>query len=187
MIFTRNAHRLKAAGLAAAICAGALMMGSVNFPSAPRAASVPAPSLPAVSPAGEASPVPAASAAPAVADYSSAAEDGFVVIDGYLYAVDDGGSFRANYTDGLLSFDAEGRYYSGDAELDEIVAGLIASKTDAASPRLDRLHALYNYVRDAMEYVGLGGADLAYSEPNGAGGWGNGIARAALTGLKGNC
>lgn len=116
-----------------------------------------------------------------------AAEDGFLLLDGYLYEVDSDGSIKTDFSDGMLSFGADGRYTSGDDELDAIVAALIVSQTPEKASRLERLGALYAYVRDNMTYVGFESASLGTTSPNGADGWGNGVAKTALSGLKGNC
>lgn len=120
-------------------------------------------------------------------DYSDLAEDGFVLIDGFLYELDSTGRIMKEHSDGMLSFGSDGRYTSGDAELDELVAALILSQTTPSSSRLDKLHSLYDYVRDNMVYVGYVNNNYSYAEPNGVNGWGNSVAKEALKTLAGNC
>lgn len=120
-------------------------------------------------------------------DYSDLAEDGFVLSDGFLYELDSTGHIMKEHSDGMLYFAADGRYTSGDVELDELVASLILSQTTTSSSRIDKLHSLYDYVRDNMVYVGYVNNNYSYAEPNGVNGWGNSVAKEALQTLAGNC
>lgn len=120
-------------------------------------------------------------------NYLDTSEDGFMIIDGYLYEVDSAGDVKCNFSDGILYFSSDGRYTSGDAELDKLVAEIIVSQTAENASRIDMLKALYAYVRDNMEYVGYVDNNYSYTEPDGVDGWGNTVAREALACLAGNC
>lgn len=177
-------------GIALGVLAATIVMGSFNVQ--PQTAYEP-------TPADEESKAPTSTASVATHDekpdadsvlkknYSDKAEDGFVFIDGYLYEVDSLGYVKTDFSDGMLYFGADGRFTSGDAELDKLVAALIASKTAQTDSRMDRLKTLYDYIRDNMEYVGYVDNNYSYTEPNGMDGWGNSVAREALSELAGNC
>lgn len=177
---------IKRGGAVVALLAAAILMGSVNFNRNEAEASP----LPAdKAPAAEKTAAPKSDkAAPADdKDYFDMTEDGFILLDGFLYEVGTDGKIKRDFTDGMLTFDADGRYTSGDAELDAAVAALIVSQTAEQETRIDKLHRLYDYVRDNMEYVGYVNNSYSYAEPNGADGWGNSVAKEALQNLAGNC
>lgn len=176
---------IKLCAAALGVLASAFAMGSAHFDRGETAAVTPSPST---APKPTATARPASTAAPKDdTDYSTLAEDGFVILDGFLYGVDETGRIRRSFADGMLNFDADGRYSSGDAELDALVASLIVAETTPAAPRIDRLRELYNYVRDNMQYVGYVNNHYSYEEPNGVDGWGNSVAKEALAQLAGNC
>lgn len=177
---------IKRGGVVVALLAAAILMGSVNFN---RNEAEALPSTSDKAPAAEKTAVPKLDKAAPVddKDYSDIAEDGFVLLDGFLYEVGSNGKIKRDFTDGMLSFDADGRYTSGDAELDAAVAALIVSQTAEKDARIDKLHRLYDYIRDNMEYVGYVNNGYSYAEPNGADGWGNSVAKEALQKLAGNC
>ena len=68
-------------------------------------------------------------------------EPGFLNVDGWLYYVDDGGFFVRNSSVGSLSFGEDGRFSSGNEELDTIVAG-----------KLDQLINTQSMPRESMLY-----------------------------------
>lgn len=182
----RKTWIIKWGAIALGVLAAAVVMGSTHFGRDEAASASP---LASAAPAPDATTSLAAETAAPTADedYSALAEDGFVVLDGFLYAVDANGHIKRNFSDGMLNFDADGRYTSGDAELDALVAELIVAETDPAAPRIDRLHRLYDYIRDNMQYVGYVNNHYSLAEPNGVDGWGNSVAKEALSQLAGNC
>ncbi len=79
-------------------------------------------------------------------------DDGFYRIDGWLYRVKDG-AFLRSAADGCLTFDDNGRYTTGNRELDGMLNALIEEKTSAAKTRDEKLRILYNYIRDEFKYI----------------------------------
>lgn len=177
---------IKRGGAVVALLAAAILMGSVNF-NRNEAEASPSPADKAPAAEKTAAPKPDKAAPIDDKDYSDMAEDGFILLDGFLYEVGADGRIKRDFTDGMLTFDADGRYTSGDAELDAAVAALIVSQTAEQETRIDKLHRLYDYIRDNMEYVGYVNNSYSYAEPNGADGWGNSVAKEALQNLAGNC
>lgn len=177
---------IKRGGAVVALLAAAILMGSVNF-NRNEAEASPSPADRAPAAEKTAAPKPDKAAPIDDKDYSDMAEDGFILLDGFLYEVGADGRIKRDFTDGMLTFDADGRYTSGDAELDAAVAALIVSQTAEQETRIDKLHRLYDYVRDNIEYVGYVNNSYSYAEPNGADGWGNSVAKEALQNLAGNC
>lgn len=80
-------------------------------------------------------------------------EPGFVNLSGWLYYVEEDGFFLKNGYVGSLYFDQNGRYASGDAELDVLVAAAIAENTTPDMEREEMLRAMYTYVRDGFKYL----------------------------------
>lgn len=83
-------------------------------------------------------------------------EPGFVNIDGWLYYVTEEKTFLRNDSVNGIPFDENGRYTSGDPELDEIVAGVLDGIIDAKpeAERMDWLYAAFEYSRDSFAYIG---------------------------------
>ena len=111
-------------------------------------------------------------------------EPGFVNINGWLYYVKEDKTFLRNDTVNGMSFDATGRYTSGDGELDAIVAGIldtiIKEKQDAE--RMDLLYAAFEYARDSFAYIGRNN-----HKPIGQTDWGVKDAKVMFTEGRGNC
>lgn len=106
--------------------------------------------------------------------------DGFYRILGRLYCVS-GGQFLRSTTLDCFTFDNEGRYTTGDAELDDKLNSLVEKYTNDSMTRDQKLRALYNYCRDNFSYlkrplVAAGATDW---EPEYAAGF--------LSMKKGNC
>ena len=111
---------------------------------------------------------------------SVALADGPYRINNRLYWVNNG-SFVRSATLGDFTFDAEGRYTTGNAELDQKLNDIIASKTNDSMTRDEKLRALFNYVRDNFTYL---------KRPiikKGQTGWEPDYAMFFLTNGKGNC
>lgn len=80
-------------------------------------------------------------------DIPTGLNPGFTNIDGYLYYVKDDGCLLKNERKGLLQFGADGRYTTGDKELDATVAGVLKTLIDA-NPNASRIELL----REAFDY-----------------------------------
>lgn len=109
---------------------------------------------------------------------------GFVNIDGWLYYVQEDHYFLRDSSIGFLYFDANGRYTSGDAALDETVAtilnDLISQNPDA--DRFTILREVYDYCHESYTYR------RTYDHPAfGSNGWEIQRASAMFETGKGNC
>lgn len=82
-------------------------------------------------------------------------EPGFVNIDGYLYYVKQDGYFLKDDKVGLLYFGADGRYTSGDADLDKMVAERLAKffEENPDKTRLEILRVAYDHCVGNYEYL----------------------------------
>lgn len=74
-------------------------------------------------------------------------------IDGGMYYVKEDGSFLTNDAVGYLTFDANGRYTSGNATLDSYVDQALAVCTNSGMTKAQKLRAAYLYVRDHGAYL----------------------------------
>lgn len=113
-------------------------------------------------------------------DIPTVLSDGFHRIGGWLYLVRDGHFVRSE-TAGYLTFDAEGRYTTGDPSLDLQLNALTDSLTTPSMARDEKLRALYNYVRDNFTYLKRPLVDKDQT------GWEPEYASAFLSMGKGNC
>lgn len=133
-------------------------------------------------------------------------EPGFVTLDGGLYRVaedrysfvnakkgyysfgtelyyvpSDGEPFLTNGTVGYLEFGPDGRYTSGNAELDGYVAQALAACTNDSMSRSEKLRAAYLYVRDNGSYLARD------HQPRGSTAWAEESALFFLKNKRGNC
>lgn len=80
---------------------------------------------------------------------------GFFNVSGWLYYADESGLLARDTDVGVLHFDENGRYTSGDAELDAIVAeildGIIRDNPDLTG--LELLRKAFEYSRDSFMYL----------------------------------
>lgn len=106
--------------------------------------------------------------------------DGLHRWNGYVYGVKDGVFLRSD-TLGSFTFDAQGRYTTGDAELDATLRELVSAHTDPEAELEENMRLLFAYVRDNFQYRKR---DLLAS---GATGWENRYAKEFLETGKGNC
>ncbi len=106
--------------------------------------------------------------------------DGFYRMLGRLYCVS-GGQFLRSAAKDCFYFDAEGRYTTGDADLDIKLNALVEQYTNDSMTRDQKLRALYNYCRDNFSY--LKRPLLA----TGTTGWEPEYASTFLATKKGNC
>lgn len=110
-------------------------------------------------------------------------EPGYKLLDGWLYYVKEDGRLLRNEKMGLLTFDYDGRYTSGDSELDSLVADIL-NQFAAKNPEMDRLELLYEahvYCRDSFKYL------RRNSYRFGATGWEVEDAKTMFTSGRGNC
>ncbi len=108
---------------------------------------------------------------------------GFVNIDGYLYYVNEDGSFLRDGTVDGFTF-ADGRYTCGDGELDGIVAQILAQIQSEAPEgnRSDWLYTAYEYARDSFKYLGRDNhIEMGRTD------WGVEAAKVMFTTQRGNC
>ncbi len=111
---------------------------------------------------------------------ATAMSDGFHTVGGWLYKVENGAFLRST-TRGDFTFDAEGRYTTGSATLDEKLHNIIVTYTNDSMTRDQKLRALFNYVRDNYSYLKR---DLI---AKGTTGWEPAYAEKFLDTKKGNC
>lgn len=110
-------------------------------------------------------------------------EPGFVLENGWLYYVKEDGYLLRNDHLGKLYFGENGRYTSGDAELDQLVADILLSFTEK-NPQMDRFDLLYEahvYCRDSFKYL------RRNSYAFGATGWEIDDAKTMFNKGRGNC
>ena len=116
-------------------------------------------------------------------DLPSAFEPGLINIHGYLYYVEENGHFLRDGDIGGLHFGEDGRYTSGDADLDTMVAEIL-DKIIADAPdadRLEHLRSAFNYCRDSFTYR------RRESYAFGQTGWEVADAKTMFETTKGNC
>lgn len=139
---------------------------------------------PDVSPAHwAASEILAAADAPSIARNSlvSMTRDRFVWFGGYLYRIGDDGYFLTDTECDGLHFDKNGRYTSGNAELDGYVAQTLTEFMTPDSSRLDDLRTIYYHVKNDFRYLTRNYYD------SGATGWDIEEALTIFRTNKGNC
>ena len=81
------------------------------------------------------------------------AVDSFLWFDGYLYRIDEEGYFLTDMEFEGLTYGPGGRYTSGNAELDSLVAKTLTELTDPAQTRRERLRAVYLHVKNDFKYL----------------------------------
>lgn len=124
----------------------------------------------------------AAKAGPLVRDtLLSMTRDGFLWFGGYLYRLDDNGYFLTDTESDGLYFDKNGRYTSGNAELDGYVAQTLTDFMQPDSTRLDDLKTIYCHVKNDFRYLTRNYYD------SGATGWDIEEALTIFRTNKGNC
>ena len=108
---------------------------------------------------------------------------GYYLIDGQLYCVKEDGYYAKSEAIGVLDFNNDGQYTSGNADLDQRLTAIVLAYTDPSASRFANLRNLYNYVVRHCTYRN----NLVYIR-EGATGW---EAERALdmlkAGNKGNC
>lgn len=110
-------------------------------------------------------------------------EPGFVNIDGWLYYVKEDGYFLKDDKVGDLYFGADGRYTTGDAELDGMIAERLAKffEENPDKTRFEMLRVAYDHCVNDYKYL----RKSAYDK--GATGWEIKDAKDMFTSGLGNC
>lgn len=110
-------------------------------------------------------------------------EPGFVNIDGWLYYVKEDGYFLKDDKVGALYFGADGRYTTGDAELDGMIAERLAKffEENPDKSRFELLRVAYDHCVNDYKYL----RKSAYDK--GATGWEIKDAKDMFTSGVGNC
>ena len=111
----------------------------------------------------------------------SMARDRFVWFGGYLYRLEDDGYFLTDAEHDGLYFDKNGRYTSGNAELDGYVAQTLTEFMTPDASRLDDLKTIYFHVKNDFRYLTRNYYD------SGATGWDIDEALTIFRTNKGNC
>ncbi len=106
---------------------------------------------------------------------------GPVLLDGELYLLGEDGTFARSTAQGVLQFGADGRYTTGDPELDTLLTAIVGRYTDPQAEPIENLERLFQYASFSFEYINRGYQD------DGATGWENGSAKEMLTTGGGNC
>ncbi len=110
-------------------------------------------------------------------------DPGFVNQEGWLYFVKDDGTLLRSSSIGDLQFGPDGRYTSGDGELDVLVAGILDKiiKENPDKTGLDLLRAVYDHCHKDYKYLRKAAYDF------GATGWAVKDAKEMITSGRGNC
>lgn len=106
--------------------------------------------------------------------------DGYYRLNGRLYCVSNGQFLRSASQEGFY-FDHEGRYTTGDNELDLNLNALVDQLTTPSMTRDQKLRALYNYCRDNFSYLKRPLVEAGRT------GWEPEYAASFLSLKKGNC
>ncbi len=136
---------------------------------------------------GSATSSEAVSSEPAVSEIKLPTDKtaGFHNVDGWLFYVNEDGSILKDGKVGDLYFSADGRYTTGNSELDSMVAEtldkLIRENPDKKGE--DLLRAVHVYCRDNFKYLRRKDGDLEW----GATGWSVDKAYEMMSTGKGNC
>lgn len=110
-------------------------------------------------------------------------QPGFLNINGWLYYLQENGQFLRGGDVNTLHFDHNGRYTCGDAELDALVADILA-RLIAENPDMDNLQLLRQcqiYCRDTFKYLRRNSYQFGIT------GWEIKDAKDIITSGRGNC
>ena len=116
-------------------------------------------------------------------DLPTTLEPGFLNLDGYLYYITEDGYYLKDGKVGTLYFGSNGRYTTGDTELDDLVAQTLQKimKDHPDAKGEDLLYQIYVYCRDSFKYVTRGILE------SGATGWEVEWSKQMLQTRAGNC
>ena len=107
--------------------------------------------------------------------------EGWHNIDGELFHVNDRGLFDYRTEVEGLTLDTDGRYTTGDSELDALLTAAARKALKSGMTQEQRLRAMYDYAMETFSYRG------AENVETGSTGWELEIAKAMLSSGKGNC
>ncbi len=120
-------------------------------PAEPEPQEQPAPPSPEPTVPAQPEPAPETPVQPEPAEQAGCVEEA----DGLYYLQEDG-TYLTGGSVGYLYFDADGRYTSGNTELDEGVEDVLAAAvTDPSADSEMRLREIYVYIRDNYSYLGV--------------------------------
>ena len=111
----------------------------------------------------------------------SPAAEGYLELDGALYAVQADGSVLQNAQEGYLTFGADGKYTSGNETLDDGVQALLDTACEKEASREEELRQAYDYIRDNFKDLSMRHYDAGTTD------WAEEAALAFLEQGKGNC
>lgn len=106
------------------------------------------------------------------------------LIGGELYQVDSTGHWTRNKTDGVLRFDNNGRYTTGDASLDKQLTAMVKAYTKEGDSNLNNFKRLYN---ELSKWPYRAGSYLGKGNEDGQTGWESAMALDMLKNHRGNC
>ena len=107
--------------------------------------------------------------------------EGWHNIGGLLFHVNADRIFDRNTTVDGLELDRNGRYTTGNTELDGLLANAVAGVVTDDMTQLEKLRAVYDYAKETCGYLGIGEVDTA------ADGWEIEQAINMLKNKRGNC
>ena len=111
-----------------------------------------------------------------------ALEPGLQLLEDGLYFVEDDGTFRTDGWEGYLYFGEDGRYTTGNEELDTQIQALLATACpDEGADQETRLRAAYDYIRENYRYLSMPHYEAGSTD------WAETAALAMLSQGKGNC
>ncbi len=111
---------------------------------------------------------------------------GMYLVDGWLYALgDEGKSLREGAGNDIWAFDIDGRYTTGDGELDTYLADAMHKSGADVLTGDEALRAAYMYVKNNYHYKVK--PEDAHLEENGSVGWVNERAKSFLPSAGGTC
>ncbi len=102
-------------------------------------------------------------------------------INGELFYVDENSCFLYSDTVNGLELDSNGRYTTGDSELDALLTQAAVSAVSSEMTQEQKLRAMYDYAKETFSYRG------ATDYETGSTGWEAEAAKAMLLSGKGNC
>ena len=102
-------------------------------------------------------------------------------IDGLLFHVNEAQIFDRSTTVDGLELDRNGRYTTGNTELDTLLADAVAGVVTDDMTQMEKLRAVYDYAKETFGYLGIGAVDTSKE------GWEIEQATNMLKNKRGNC
>lgn len=102
-------------------------------------------------------------------------------IGGELFHVNDAQQFDRGTVVGGLTLDRNGRYTTGNAELDKLLTAAAAAAVGDRMTQPEKLRAMYDYAKQHFGYLGIGTVDTTQAD------WDIAQATSMLQTGKGNC